>query len=240
MEKEQLILIRENEKISHTAIYTSYNLYEAGSWLSKPIKTVVDILPFFSEYKDIHILDLGCGVGRNAIYLAEKFCKIACKIDCIDILPLAIDKLEKNVKKQCITAEINGIVMPIEDYVIEKATYDFILAISALEHVDTEETFKSKLIEIEKGIKKNGIVCFAINTEVEEQDVLTNEKLLPQFEVNLSTPDVISILLNTFEGWKVLKQKVVKQKYEIPRNDVISCMKTNVVTFVARKERNNV
>lgn len=137
MDKEQLAKIRENEKISHTEIYTSHAIYEEGSWLSKPIKTVKDILPIFCDYKKLSVLDLGCGVGRNAIYIADTFKNIACTIDCVDILPLAIEKL--------------------------------------------------------------------------------------------------SMLEEIFDGWEVVKKAIVEQRYDTPRKDMISSMKTNVVTFVARK-----
>ena len=228
--------IRENEKLSHTKVYSSCNLYEEGSWLSKPIKTIVDIVPLFCDYRQVTVLDLGCGVGRNAIYIAKQLQGLACTIDCVDILPLAIEKLYENAKKYRVSSAIKGIVGTIDDYVIEKEKYDLVLAISALEHMDTIESFKSKLSEIAEGVKENGIVGFVINTEVEEKNKMTGEKLTPQFEVNISTADMSLIIADIFSGWKVLKQTVVKQNYEIPRKESVSCMNTNVVTFVARKE----
>ena len=236
MDKNRLEEIRKSEALSHVEIYTSHTLYEAGSWLSKPIKTVKDILPLFCEYKKLSVLDLGCGVGRNAIYIADTFENIACTIDCVDILPLAIEKLDDYAKKYEVTSAVNGIVKSIEEYQIEKNKYDFILAISALEHIDTIEAFKNKLIEIKEGIRENGIVCFVINTEVEEQNLSTSEQMLPQFEVNLPTSEVLIMLTETFDGWEVTKKSIVEQCYETPRQDVVSRMKTNVVTFVARKE----
>ena len=237
MDRGRLAKIRDNERISHTAIYEKYNLYEEGSWLSKPIKTVMDIVPMFSEYKRISILDLGCGVGRNAIYIANVFKNVSCVIDCVDILPLAIDKLEDNAKKYNVMSAINGIVESIEEYVIEKEKYDFIVAISTLEHVDTAKTFKKKVMDIEQGTKKNGVVCFVINTEVEEENIVSGENMIPQFEVNLSSLEVLLILMENFRGWEILKKTVVEQIYETPRKNCISKMKTNVVTFVAQKGR---
>ena len=238
MNKLQLDEIRENEKNSHTKMYTSCNLYEDGSWLSKPIKTVVDIMPLFCNYMQLSVLDLGCGVGRNIIYIAEKCKGKICIIDGVDILPLAIEKLRENAEKYDVSSAINGIVGTIENYMIEKEKYDLILVVSALEHMDTMESLKNKLLEIAEGVKVNGLVCFVVNTEVEEQNMQTGEKLVPQFEVNISTSDMLLILESIFSGWKRLKQTIVKQNYEIPRKEVISSMNTNVVTFVARKEIN--
>lgn len=44
------------------------------------------------------------------------------------------------------------------------------MAVSSLEHVDLKETFVNKLYEIEKGVRKNGIVCFVLNSNVREFD----------------------------------------------------------------------
>ena len=88
--------IRESERRSHEDVYTNHALYESGSWLQKPVKTVIELLPYFEKVKELRVLDLGCGVGRNCIAIARHFSHIPCRIDCIDILPLAIEKLNQN------------------------------------------------------------------------------------------------------------------------------------------------
>lgn len=68
---DRLARIRESEKKSHTAAYTNERLYHSDSWLQKPIRTVLGILPLFDAYKELRVLDLGCGVGRNSICVAK-------------------------------------------------------------------------------------------------------------------------------------------------------------------------
>ncbi len=63
--------IRESERKSHMDTYSSTVLFEKGSWLSKPIKTVVDLFPYFEGKDRFRGLDLGCGIGRNCIPLAQ-------------------------------------------------------------------------------------------------------------------------------------------------------------------------
>ena len=96
---ERLIRIRENERKSHTEIYTNEKLYNTDSWLQKPIKTVKEIVVLFDEYNELRVLDLGCGVGRNSIYVAERFKNINCIVDCVDLLEIAIEKLVQNAKE---------------------------------------------------------------------------------------------------------------------------------------------
>ena len=59
---QRLERIRENEERSHTRIYSGEKLYDSDSWLNKPVKTVRDIMPLFSGYDELHVLDLGCGL----------------------------------------------------------------------------------------------------------------------------------------------------------------------------------
>ena len=145
--------IRESEKRSHIEIYANETLYQTDSWLKKPIKAVTDILPLFHDYKELKVLDLGCGVGRNSICIARKYKHINCTIDCVDLLELAIEKLQLNANEYDVQSYMNGIVLPIEDYTIPPQSYDLILAVSALEHVATNDIFLAKLAEIRDGIR---------------------------------------------------------------------------------------
>ncbi len=87
---DRLARIRESEKKSHTAAYTNERLYHSDSWLQKPIRTVLGILPLFDAYKELRVLDLGCGVGRNSICVAKTCQNINCTVDCVDLLEIAM------------------------------------------------------------------------------------------------------------------------------------------------------
>ncbi len=236
MTQSRLKQIRESEMKSHIEIYTNNELYKDGSWLRKPIKTILDIIPLFDDYSELNVLDLGCGVGRNCIAIAEYFKHIPCKIDCVDILELAIEKLCENAKKFGVDSSINGITQTIEDFCIEANKYDLIIAVSALEHINSEQSFYSKLAEISAGIRKNGMVCLVINSAVTEMDKLTGKPISAQFEVNLPTENIQAALKENFSDFYVVKTTVSEQQYDIPREDLISELNTKVVTFVARKQ----
>lgn len=227
--------IREGERKSHTQMYSNEVLYKSDGWLSKPIKTVVDIIPYFNDYMELNVLDLGCGVGRNSIAIAQAYKNISCDIDCVDLLEVAIEKLNDNAKSYGVDKIIHGIVSPIEEFNIVENKYDFIMSISALEHIDSMESFYQKLIEIRNGIRENGIVCFVINSDVQEFDKKTMQELDAQFEVNLPTEELQKLLQDVFTDWKILKSTVQAQQYDIPRECGICDLKTKVVTLVARK-----
>ena len=233
---DRLKEIRESEKKSHIEMYSNERLYKPGSWLGKPIKTVQDIMPLFSEYKKLRVLDLGCGVGRNCLTIARKYSGIECQIDCVDILELAIEKLYENAEVQGVASAICGIVAPIEDFVIQENEYDLIMAVSALEHVDTRESFVKKLREIRDGIRENGVVCLVMNSDVREYDKVTGNPVSAQFEVNLGTGELQNLLKEVFLGWHVIKATISEQQYDIPRAFGTSDLRTKVVTYVGRKK----
>ena len=95
----------------------------------------------------------------------------------MDILDLAIEKLYANADEYGVTSNICGIVKSIDDYQIKERNYDLVMAVSSLEHVDSKETFVNKLREIEHGIRKNGIVCLVVNSNIKEFDKKTGNEI---------------------------------------------------------------
>lgn len=235
LEDNRINQIRESERKSHIEIYLKEELYKTDSWLNKPIKTVVDIIPYFKAYEKLNALDLGCGIGRNCIAVAQFYKNIACSIECVDLLELAIEKLQNNAKVHGVDEIIHGTVQSIEDYQIEKEKYDFIMAISALEHINSQKAFERKLVEIKNGIRQNGIVCLVINSDVQEWDKKTMQELDAQFEVNFPTEKLKDLLQDVFQNWKVIKFTTQEQQYDILRENGVCELRTKVVTLVARK-----
>ena len=227
--------IRKAEAESHTQAYTNHSLFSPGSWLAKPVKTVMDLLPLFEGYTNFRALDLGSGVGRNCIPVAQRFSGIPCRVDCVDILELAIAKLNENALQYGVADCVQGIVSSIDDYEIAADSYDLILAVSALEHIASQSAFEKKLAEIRDGLRPGGIACLIVNSGVVERDKATGQKLPPQFEVNLPTDQMQELLEKTFAGWQIIKHTIVDQKYDIPRENCIADLETDVVTYVVRK-----
>ena len=227
--------IRKAEKKSHEEMYTRYELFKKGSWLEKPVKAVMDLLPLIEEKESINILDLGCGVGRNTISIAQYYKDNNCKIDAVDLLELAIKKLKNYSIYYGVDSMINGITSSIEDYNISNNKYDLILAVSVLEHLNSIDTLLKKLYEIREGIKINGYVCFICNSNIEEINILTNKNLSPQFECIFSDKELDNMIIEVFKDFELLKKTLKRQTYNIPREKEIIKMNTDVVTYVLKK-----
>lgn len=235
MKNERLQRIRQAEAYSHTEAYRKLRLFEAGSWLSKPVKAVVDLLPYFEDYSHFRGLDLGCGIGRNCIPVLRALSQSACTMDCVDILPLAIDKLMENAAEYGVENAVNGIICSADRYEITRDSYDLILGASVLEHLDSAATLEGKLREIRDGLRRSGIACFVINTSIQEHDCVTGKALPAQFEINLSTREMKNKLKNAFGDMEILKCSVVHYQYDTYRESGTVRLDTDVLTYAVRK-----
>lgn len=233
MTRTRIDAIRRAEAESHIAAYNAYTLYAPGSWLSKPVLALRELLPLYAQRSGLRVLDLGSGVGRNAIAAAQALPEST--VECVDILPMAIEKLLENADHFGVRDRIRGIAAPVDAFPIEKEGYDLILAASVLEHLDSRESAIGKLHEIARGIRPGGAVLIVMNTGVREWDTATGEALSPQFEVNLPPEEVRGLLDEHFAGWEVCWDKLVHQEYDVPRGERRATIASEVVTFTARR-----
>ena len=231
----RLEAIRQAEAQSHTEAYENLTLYAPGSWLSKPVKALEALLPLYEQERGLRVLDLGSGVGRNAIACAARLRDST--VECVDILPVAIEKLRENAKIYGVSEQIHGIACPVDRFEVEKDGYDLIIAASVLEHLDSRESAVRKLWEISAGVRPGGAVLIVMNTGVRERDCESGESLPPQFEVNLPPTEVRALLADAFRGWEVLWDKCIHYEYQVPRFGRNAQICAEVVTFTARRTR---
>jgi SAM-dependent methyltransferase len=227
--------IREEEKRYHDFCYENYQLFEKGSWLYKPVSTVMDLLPLLITKERLKILDLGSGVGRNSIPIAAKIKNQGGKVFCVDLLDSAINGLKVNCKKFDVEEVIYPEKADIGKYEIKTNFFDFIIAVSSLEHVESKSELQLVLENMAVGTKDNGINCIIVNSEVEELDIETGKKLDAYMEVNLSTKTLMNILRTVYDGWDVIKTVVKPLRYNIIRHEKEILLKTNAITFVVKK-----
>ena len=231
----RLEVIRRAEAESHTAAYETLALYAPGSWLSKPVKALQALLPLYEDRVGLRVLDLGSGVGRNAIACARAW--PGSRVECVDILPVAIEKLMENARNLGVSGQIHGICAPVDEFAITPEGYDVILAASVLEHLDSREGAIGKMRQIADGIRPGGAMLLVMNTGVREWDAETGEKLDAQFEVNLQPGEVKALLADCFRGWEILWDKCIHYEYPVPRGERMAVISSEVVTFTARRSK---
>ncbi|PFO65251.1 SAM-dependent methyltransferase [Bacillus cereus] len=227
--------IRHEEKKYHDLCYEQYKLFETGSWLYKPVKTVMDLMAYFEGQNNLQVLDLGSGVGRNSIPIAQKIQNGSGTVTCVDLLDSALTKLQTYSKEHDVFQVIQTEQAAIENYYIQPDTFDYIVAVSSLEHVKSEEDLTNVLHSMKKGTKTGGINCLIINSNIQEIDLHTNEKLDALIEINLPTEDMIYLLKSMYKEWQEIKIEIQELAYVIARNERDIQLKTNAITFVVQK-----
>jgi len=228
--------IRHEEKKYHDLCYEQYKLFETGSWLYKPVKTVMDlIMDYFEGQNNLQVLDLGSGVGRNSIPIAQKIKNASGTVTCVDLLDSALTKLQIYSKEHDVFEVIKTEQAAIENYYIQPDTFDYIVAISSLEHVQSEEDLKNVLHSMKKGTKTGGINCLIINSNIQEIDLHTKEELDALIEINLPTEHMIYLLKSIYKEWQEIKVEIKEIAYNIVRNERHIQLKTNAITFVVQK-----
>jgi 2-polyprenyl-3-methyl-5-hydroxy-6-metoxy-1,4-benzoquinol methylase len=231
---DKVAYIRQKEKEYHEQCYTENELFQVGSWLHKPVPFVLEVIREIPRSASLRALDLGCGVGRHSIPLAKKIGKKG-NVVCVDLLPVALEKLMEYGKMYGVEERLTCIQAEIDDMKIEKGTYDYIVAISSLEHVRSEHLLRDVLERMKTGTRENGIHYLVVNSSLEETDVATGKQLDPLIEVNIETEIMLALLDERYTGWTSIKREVKNLQFTIERDGKEVFLKTNAITYVVQK-----
>ncbi|MWC27028.1 class I SAM-dependent methyltransferase [Paenibacillus sp. MMS18-CY102] len=227
--------IRKQEKAYHDQCYENLELFAEGSWMHKPVASVLRHFAYFDGKPEVHVLDLGSGVGRNSIPLASKLSDRAGSVVCVDLLDSAITKLTHYAAQYGVTNTIQPVKSDIGRYRIEPDSFDYIVAVSTLEHVDSEEAFDRTLARMVHGTKNEGINYILISTNIREKHMASKQSLLPMFELLFDTDSLVHKLQSHYEGWTVLEQIVKPYALEIERNGECVLLESDVLIWAVQK-----
>ena len=112
-------------------------------------------------FKQGNVLELGCGPGRNAIYLANK----GFAVDAVDISKETIQWASERAKKENI--DVNFICQNIFELNIQEDSYDIVYDSGCFHHISPHRRL-SYIQLIQRALKSGGyfaITCFSPNGE---------------------------------------------------------------------------
>lgn len=216
----------------HEKFYQEVELFQPGTWLARPVRVVMESLAMLNS-NEVSILDLGCGVGRNSIPLAQQLSRG--KVVCVDLLKTALSILKDNSKKYKVEQFIIPVLADVEHYEVELNTFNLIVACSCLEHVSSEETFIDVVNRMKAGTKDEGINCILMSTEVRELDIANNEEQEGNIELNLTMNRTFELLNDLYRDWHIIKTSTLPQEIREIKGGKEVSFKSNWITFVARR-----
>ena len=153
------------------------------------------------------ILDIGCGTGQTAAYLANEYSAI---VTGIDIHPIMIEKAKKRMKKEHLPVEI--LQCSIENVPLQDDTFDFVLSESVLSFADKP----TALSEIYRLLKDDGqliAIEFTINKPLETA-IANKIKQFYGFESLLTEQDWIRYFKQA--GFTTIQ---IEQKQPLDKNE---------------------
>lgn len=122
------------------------------SCMGGPSFEVAEILPALPE--NAKVLDLGCGEGRNAFFLAQQ----GCHVTAVDRSTAGINKLSA-IAKEC-DISIKGIVQDIREFPLTEE-YDLIMAHGVLYYLENAE-WRKLLYNVKNRTRQGGFNIFTL------------------------------------------------------------------------------
>lgn len=199
----------------YNAIYSSKPEYGLG----QPNKIVVDA----TKYKTRgDALDLGCGMGRNSLYLASA----GFNVTAIDLSEVGIEYLRESLAQKNLSAET--IVADIKNIAWDK-NYDLVVSVAMLFHQPPKEAIA--LIEnIQEHTTVGGLN--AISTFTQDSDFYRNEPDADEYYPEAEE------LKKLYLDWEILEYEEIEVKAGDKRPGKGGSPVTNTAaTILARKLR---
>lgn len=229
---------KEATREYHQNLYSRAELFEKGTWLEESDELLLKIAEEnFAGKENVRVLDIGSGMGRNAIPIAQLIAPRGGTVTCIDFLDIAVEKLKANAQKYRVSNAIEAKVHDLENYPIETVYFDLVIAFSSLEHgVSSSEKFFKVIERIQQGTKPGGINYLGITTNLEELDAETKEALPSDIEYRASYDKAASDLQKVYRNWEVLVKDKSPYEEQYVKNGRMIIWKNDFLTFIAKKK----
>jgi SAM-dependent methyltransferase len=172
----------------------------------------------WKKMKKRRVLDIGCGRGRHALFLAE----MGFDVTATDISPEGIEQLEREAKNRKLDGKIKTLVSDMLELPFEKNSFDGILGFHSIFHTDYAG-LKKVISKITAMLKKSGQLYITFNsksnssfraddnTVVDEYTIIRhfgNEDGIPH--TFLEHNDIIGLL----KDYKILKMQQIQDYYD--------------------------
>lgn len=237
MNRERFNAARRAEADYHDRFYRTHELFAEGTWMAKPMPIVMEMLErLLTCHSRLNVLDLGCGVGRHAIAIAQRLKQTESRIIGVDLIDAAVDGLRTYAQAYGVDHLIRAEKADAEHYPIPREHFDYIVACSCLEHMSSKEALLETIERMQQGTRTGGIHYIAMSTNVKEEEIRTGRPLLPLIELNLSTEEAIELLWKSYDGWEILHQKTIEHKITEMKYDEESQFSSVFLRFAVQKK----
>lgn len=190
--------LKKKGNIKSNDIIDKINSFDAGYdegykvvekfWGEKPANFVKRVADIYSGKKNVKCLDLGCGNGKNAIYLSNS----GFDVTAMDVSYYGINEARRLCDK------VNWIIRDIRKYYAEEEKYDIVVLTGSLHCLSTYEEVENVINSVKKSTKQGGYnVISAFNNDV--QDLSGHSKDFHPLLLEHSK------YVNMYKDWKIIE-----------------------------------
>lgn len=190
---------REETLRYHEEFYRRHRLFEPGSWLQHPSRFVLRALDRLDPARPVIVYDLGCGVGRHTIPIAQAV-PAGSQVIGVDLLPVAAAQLEANAAAAGVSEKVRAVVADLELVSLPTGSADLIVGCSALEHVSSFPAFDELLSRMQEATRVGGLHCLVIGSDKFEVDS-DGISRPARVEFPLATDELTALLQRRYADW---------------------------------------
>lgn len=151
-------------------------------------KATQELVELSQVSRDKYVLDVGCGLGITACYIAKKY---GCRVVGIDTSEEMINKAKEKAKKKGVKDRVEFRVADIQALPFENNIFDIVIGESILAFLDDKQRGISECVRV---VKPGGYVGFNEATWIKEPSEEFVEYILR----------ITGAKLETSDGWKKL------------------------------------
>jgi SAM-dependent methyltransferase len=217
----------------HEDFYARHELFVEGSWLHKPSPFVMRSLASIEATGPVIAVDLGAGVGRHTIPVAERLPEGSLVV-AVDLLPLAARRLHENAVAAGVRDRVQAVVADLDHVVLAPGSVDWLVSVSALEHATNLAMLERVLRRCQEATRPRGLNCLIIGTDKVEIDFHGRARPA-RVEFELTTDDAQALLERVYATWDRLDQSSAVFAVDEDRDGETYTLRTTNLRLLARR-----
>ena len=146
--------IKEGLKGTYAAIAQHFDVTRWQPW--PETKVFAEML--INKREKTTVLDLGCGNGRNAVYLA----KMGHRVIALDCVPEQLSVARGNAEREGVAEHVEFVEAMLPYIPLNDSTVDAVLYIATLHHLPTVEERVNSLEEVARVLKSGGEMLVSV------------------------------------------------------------------------------
>lgn len=161
-----------------------------------------ELIGFLGKVRNKKVLNLGCGLGEEAVYLHN----LGARVTAVDISSLMLKAAKRLARKHRVGRKISFLPMTAESLKFKRGSFEAVVGCNILHHVDLKKTIR----EVKRVLKPGGVAAFleplAYNPVINIYRIMATK---------VRTPDERPLDHRDFEEIKKVFPKMARREFQL-------------------------